>query len=99
LVTRFVAGQIAAEQAAVPLLNQRAGDLSPNEAARLGQLLNTHEKAGRIRLDRFSPAFPGATMQKVTDDLDRFNRVVADGSQEGRGDEKHLDDARLMAQT
>ncbi len=45
---------------------------------RLGQLFNVHEKAGRVRQDRFSPAFAGATMQKVTEDPERFNQVVAD---------------------
>jgi hypothetical protein len=44
----------------------------------LGQLFNTHERGGRVRLDRFSPGFAGATMQKVTQDLERFNEVVAD---------------------
>ncbi|MGY1691125.1 DUF2461 family protein [Geodermatophilus sp. SYSU D01105] len=74
---RFVAGRMLAEQAAVALLDSRAGRLDRDEATRLGQLFNTHELAGRIRQDRFSPAFAGATMQKVTEDLDRFNDVVA----------------------
>jgi hypothetical protein len=61
---RFVASRVEAEKAAVELLNSRAGDLDPEETVRLGQLFNTHEKAGRVRQDRFSPGFAGATMQK-----------------------------------
>ena len=75
---RFVASRVEAEQAAVELLNQRAGDLGPVEAMRLGQLFNTHERGGQARLDRFLPGFAGASMQKVTQDLERFNEVVAD---------------------
>jgi uncharacterized protein (DUF2461 family) len=75
---RFVTSRVEAEKAAVELLNGRAGDLDPEGALRLGQLFNTHEKAGRARQDRFSPGFAGATMQKVTQDLGRFNEVVAD---------------------
>ena len=74
----FVSSRVSAEQEATQLLNERAGDLDREEAKRLGQLFNTHAKAGRVRQDRFSPAFTGATIQKVTEDLDRFNRVVAD---------------------
>jgi hypothetical protein len=74
----FVAGRISAEQAAQALLNERAGSLDRDEAMRLGQLFNTHDKLGRVRQDRFSPAFTGATMLKVTEDLERFNSVVAD---------------------
>jgi MoxR-like ATPase/uncharacterized protein (DUF2461 family) len=75
---RFVASRVEAEQAAAELLNQRAGDLGPAEAMRLGQLFNTHELGGQTRLDRFLPGFAGASMQKVTQDLERFNEVVAD---------------------
>ncbi len=65
---RFVAGRVLAEQEAVALLNSRAGSLDRDEAMRLGQLFNTHELAGRVRQDRFSPAFAGATMQRVTEE-------------------------------
>lgn len=75
---RFVAGRAEAEQAAVDLLNDSAGDLDLEKAMRLGQLFNTHELAGQVRKDRFSPGFAGATMHKVTQDLGRFNEVVAD---------------------
>ena len=54
------------------LLNERAGELDRGEATRLGQVFNGHEVAGRIRQDRFSPAFAGATMQKATEDLERL---------------------------
>jgi MoxR-like ATPase/uncharacterized protein (DUF2461 family) len=75
---QFVSGRIEAEKAAVDLLNERAGELTREEATRLGQLFNTHVKAGQVRQDRFLPAFAGATIQKVTEDLERFNEVVAD---------------------
>ena len=75
---RFVSSRVEAERAAVELLERRAGDMTQGEATRLGQLFNTHEKAGQTRQDRFLPGFAGATIQKVTEDLERFNEVVAD---------------------
>jgi hypothetical protein len=75
---RFVPARVEAEREAVGLLNARAGEFSREEANRLGQLFNRHEKAGRVRHDRFLPAFAGATMAKQTEDLERFNQVVAD---------------------
>ncbi len=72
------AGRVLGEQEAVALLDSRAGYLDRDEAMRLGQVFNTQEMAGRVRQDRFSPAFAGATMHKVTEDLDRFNDVVAE---------------------
>ena len=75
---RFVPARVEAEKAAAELLSKSAGDLGLEEAMRLGQLFNTHELAGQLRRDRFSPGFAGATMNKVTQDLDRFNDVVAD---------------------
>ena len=75
---RFVPSRVVAERAAVELLESRAGDMTREETTRLGQLFNTHEKAGQPRQDRFLPAFAGATIQKVTGDLERFNEVVAD---------------------
>lgn len=75
---QFVPGRGGAEKAAADLLNERAGDLTREEATRLGQLFNSHVKAGQVRQNRFLPAFAGATIQKVTEDLERFNEVVAD---------------------
>lgn len=75
---RFVPGRVEAERAAAELLSAKAGDLTREEAIRLGQLFNTHEKAGQIRQDRFLPGFAGASIQRVTEDLERFNEVVAD---------------------
>ncbi len=75
---RFVPARLEAELEARDLLDTRAGSLTRAEAMDLGRLFNRHDKAGRVRLDRFSPAFAGATINKVTEDLDRFNEVVAD---------------------
>lgn len=75
---RFVPGRLEAERAAVALLDRRAGKLDRDEIAQLIQLFNTHEAAGRVRRDRFSPGFTGATMQKLAQDLDRFNEAVAE---------------------
>lgn len=75
---RFVEGRLEAEQQARELLGTRAGSLSRDEARELLSLFNRHEKLGKVRLDRFSPAFAGATFNKVTADIDRFNEVVAD---------------------
>jgi hypothetical protein len=43
----------------------------------LGREFNTDSRDGEVRRDRFTPAFVGATLQKVTDDLDTFNQQVA----------------------
>lgn len=75
---RFVPSRVEAEREATALLNARAGEMTREDAFRLGELFNRHEKSGRVRQDRFSPGFAGATMQKVTEDLERFNLVVAD---------------------
>jgi DNA polymerase III delta prime subunit len=75
---RFVPSRAEAEDAARKLLTERAGDLSRDEAMKLGQLFNTHELGGQPRKDRFAPGFAGASMHQVTQDLERFNEVVAD---------------------
>jgi len=75
---RFVPARVEAERDAAALLNDRAGEMTREDAFRLGQLFNRHEVGGRQRQDRFSPGFVGATMQKVTEDLERYNQVVAD---------------------
>jgi len=73
-----VPARVEAERDAAALLNDRAGEMTREDAFRLGQLFNRHEVGGRQRQDRFSPGFVGATMQKVTEDLERYNQVVAD---------------------
>ena len=75
---RFVPSRVEAEREAVALLNARVGKFSREEAGRLGQLFNRHEKAGRVRRDRFLPGFAGATMAKLTEDLERFNMLRTD---------------------
>jgi hypothetical protein len=62
-----------AEQAARTLLDQRAGRMTREEAFDLGRLLNTTAKQGVRRYDRFSPAFHGASMETLTEDMDNFN--------------------------
>ncbi|MET8352664.1 AAA family ATPase [Micromonospora sp. NPDC005206] len=75
---RFVAARVEAESDARDLLDKLAGSMSVDEALQLGRLFNRHEKTGQVRLDRFSPGFAGAVMNKLTEDIDRFNRVVAE---------------------
>jgi hypothetical protein len=72
----FVEGRRRAEEQARTLLNASAGSMTREQATRLGELLNEHTKVGIVRHDRFSPAFVGAALQKVTDDLDTFNERV-----------------------
>lgn len=65
-----------AEDAAVKLLDDKAGRMTLEDAERLGRLFNTHSRDGQVRYDRFAPAFHGATLQRVVEDLDTFNRQV-----------------------
>jgi MoxR-like ATPase/uncharacterized protein (DUF2461 family) len=75
---RFVPGRVEAERAAAELLTARAGDLTREDAVQLLGLFNTHELADRVRRDRLSPGFTGASMQALTGDLERFNQVVGE---------------------
>lgn len=72
----FVPGRTQPEEEARTLLNATAGEMTHEQATRLGELLNQHAKAEVTRHDRFSPAFVGAALKKVTDDLDVFNDRV-----------------------
>lgn len=74
---RFVPSRAEAEREARELLNAQAGAMTREESVRLSELFNRHEKAGRVRRDRFAPGINGTTMMKLTQDLDRFNRVIA----------------------
>jgi hypothetical protein len=71
-----VAVRREAEDEARDLLNARAGRMTMEDAEHLGRLFNTDSKQGEVRHDRFVPAFVGATLQKVVDDLETFNRQV-----------------------
>ena len=73
----FVPGRIKPELEARQLLDEHAGQMSAAQAMRLGQLINEHAKHGVVRHDRFSPAFVGVSLQRVTEDLETFNRRVA----------------------
>src|SRR4051812_30930964 len=73
----FVSGRTQPEEEARALLNATAGEMTNEQATRLGELLNQHTKAGVTRHDRFSPAFVGAALKKVTADLEVFNDRVA----------------------
>jgi len=50
--------------------------MSREQAIRFGELLNEHKKATVVRHDRFAPAFVGASLAKVTEDLETFNQRV-----------------------
>jgi MoxR-like ATPase len=73
----FVSGRVAPEAEARALLDEAAGHMSSEQAASLGEMLNRHVKAGVIRHDRFSPAFVGAALKRVTEDLVVFNARVS----------------------
>jgi hypothetical protein len=62
---RFVLSRVEAEREAAALLNARAGEMTREDAFKLGELFNRHEKSGRVRQDRFLPGFAGATVQKL----------------------------------
>jgi hypothetical protein len=72
----FVSGRTQPEQEARALLDATAGEMTREQAVRLGELLNQHAKAGVTRHDRFAPAFVGGALNRVTDDLDTFNDRV-----------------------
>jgi hypothetical protein len=67
----------AAEDAARQQLEKLAGTMSQEQAFELGRLFNTSAKDGRTRYDRFSPAFQGASIQRLVENLDSFNEWTA----------------------
>lgn len=67
-----------AEDTARTLLDAKAGSMTEEEARALGRLFNTDARNGMQRFDRFSPAFQGATLDRIIVDLDLFNRRVAE---------------------
>lgn len=69
----FVSGRIEAEEQARARLNARAGAMSTDEFVELGSLFNTQVVHGKARRTRFSPAFQGATIQRLTRNLDLLN--------------------------
>lgn len=73
---QFVPGRERPEHQARDLLNESAGAMTREQAMRLGELLNEHTKGNTVRHDRFSPAFVGAALQRVTDGMDVFNERV-----------------------
>lgn len=73
----FVPGRLKPEREARELLDAFAGHMSLDQAMRLGELINEHAKQGLTRHDRFSPAFVGASLQRLTQDLETFNTRVA----------------------
>ena len=75
--SELVPSRRAAEQDARALLDSGAGEMSADDALTLGRYLNTGTWAGREHHNRFSPMFHGATMQKLTADMDQFNEVTA----------------------
>lgn len=65
-----------AEDSARRMLDQFAGRMTVEHAYELGRTFNTDSKGGEIRYDRFAPAFHGATMLRVVENLDLFNQQV-----------------------
>jgi uncharacterized protein (DUF2461 family) len=65
-----------AEDSACRMLDQFAGRMTIEQAYELGRTFNTDSKGGEIRYDRFAPAFHGATMLRVVENLELFNQQV-----------------------
>jgi AAA domain (dynein-related subfamily)/Conserved hypothetical protein (DUF2461) len=65
-----------AEDQARRMLDQFAGRMTAEQAFELGHTFNTDSKGGELRYDRFAPAFHGATMQRVVENLELFNEQV-----------------------
>lgn len=69
----LVGSRAASEQEARVMLNSLAGQMSDEQALKLGRLFNTGMWNGTVKYSRFSPAFHGATMKKMVSDIDLFN--------------------------
>lgn len=73
-----------AETRAKDFLDQHAGRMTTEQAFELGRLFNA-DLRGKERHDRFKPAFHGATMQRIVEDIDAFNewtRQLCDSDEE-----------------
>lgn len=70
---QMVPSRAAAEAGARAALDDRAGAMSRDEALALGRLLNTGLWGGISYVNRFSPAFQGASINRLVDPIDNFN--------------------------
>ena len=61
------------EDQARKLLDESAGHMTQEQARALFELLNTDSKHGKLKRDRFSPAFVGQTANALISDLENFN--------------------------
>jgi hypothetical protein len=75
--SELVPSRLDAEQEARDLLNAYAGAMSKEQALELGRLFNKGIYGAVMHSNRFSPAFVGATMDRVIDPLDDFNQWTA----------------------
>lgn len=66
----------AAENHAVALLDQYAGDMSEEQARELCEYFSRDFHRGQERRNRFSPAFVGSHVQKLVSDMDAFNDLT-----------------------
>jgi hypothetical protein len=69
----LVESRSTAEQEARDLLDEAAGRMTKEQALQLGRFFNRGVWQGIMKHNRFSPAFVGATMEKVIDQLELFN--------------------------
>lgn len=70
----LVPSRLEAEQEARDLLTAYAGSMTKEQALELGRLFNKGVYGGVLRANRFSPAFVGATMERVVEPLEEFNQ-------------------------
>lgn len=69
----FVSGRTAGEDAARSLLDNRVGHMSAEEFVQLGSSFNRNVVQGKVRSNRFAPAFMGATINRLIEHLDLLN--------------------------
>ncbi len=77
------------EDEARRLLEESAGHMTQEQARALFALFNTDSQHGKLKKDRFSPAFVGQTANALISDLENFNRWTGriwNGSDEERAD-------------
>ncbi|MEJ2868012.1 AAA family ATPase [Actinomycetospora sp. OC33-EN08] len=73
---RFVPARVEAEDEARRLLDARAGRMTHDEFIELGGVFNRHESQGVVRRDRFSPAFTGYSILRVTERMEELNEAM-----------------------
>ena len=72
---RFVAARVEAENDARRLL-ERAGRMTRDDFVELGSTFNRHEVSGVVKRNRFTPAFTGYSILRVSERIDDLNEAM-----------------------